>query len=627
MSNHTKLHELADRCGILRGYEGVDKRWHTTSDATMELLLAAMGVDASSEEAAARELHQRGPSELIKETTVATSACLPAMEVLGERRVFGLSVNLYTVRSATNWGIGDLGDLSRVVAWAARAGAAFVAINPLQAMVRRGDGNPYYPSSRLFLDPIYLDVELVPEFRDSPQAREMLAAEEARRRIEAVRTSADVQWQEVAEIKDAALRALHQTFAAGLTGVSRRREFDDFQRGEGAALRDFATYCALAAQFDGDSTDWRNWPAEYRRADSAAVESFRRANGAAVEYFAWLQFEIDRQLGQVAASARAAGMSLGLLGDLPVGCAPGGSDTWAHPEIFARRVSIGAPPDAYATAGQDWGLAALHPGGLAADRGDGYWGRMLRHAMRHGGALRLDHAMGVERQFWIPDGASPAQGAYVSYPTQQMIRALAAASRAQRCIVVAEDLGTVPAHFRDRLKSWAVLRNQILYFERAGNRFSVPQAYDVDALVAANTHDLPPLKGYWNGTDLTLRRRAGLLGEDELAAELSKRNDSCRALVAMLCEHGIVALDWQPAAPADLALPVHVYLASTRSRLLAIAVDDLGGEEEPVNVPGASQRQHRSWVRRMQMPLEDLCTDAAIASQLAQIAAARNRVI
>jgi len=615
-----RLRELSDRCGILAGYEGTDQRWHETSDPTRETLLQAMAIDASSEEAAERALREWSPA-VAPPGGGDELSCLPVAEVVGDRRVYGLAANLYTVRGARNWGVGDLTDLAGLIEWAGRCGAAFVGINPIQARNDRDDGNPYYPSSRLYRDPIYLDVEAIPEFAACGEARAQVSAVGFQDRIARHRAEEHLQWRDLAEIKDAVTGTLYRRFAADRDGGSERGlAFASYLHREGTALRDFATHSAIAEHIGPDACDWRSWPSEFRRRDGAAVEAFRRARADRVEYFAFLQFEVDRQLGRVAEVARVANVPLGIFGDIPVGCAPGGADTWSHPGAFAAGVSLGAPPDAYTSLGQDWGLAPLRPHALDAD---GYWRGVVERAMRHCGAIRLDHAMGVVRQFWIPAGAPPLTGAYVAYPTAAMVGVLAAESRRNRCVVVAEDLGTVPHDFRHSLKRWGMLRNQIVYFERSDDRFRGPHAYDVEALAAANNHDLPPIAGYWDGDDLRMRQSARLLVGDAADAAWADRERARGALVAALRDEGVVAGDWWPADPGVLAAAVHAFVASTPSRLVALSLDDLAGEHLPVNIPGASPAQLPSWRRRMRASIEELQASSNVRETLARIADVR----
>lgn len=617
------LREVARRCGIEPGYVGSDGAWHETGDGSREALLAAMGVDASDEASAARALSSGELGAAPSGDAAELDVCRRVEEVLSgaAERAFGLQANLYSVRSARNWGVGDLGDLHSLVDWAAGAGAAFVGVNPLSALDdHRADGNPYFPSSRLYFNWLYLDVASVPEIDTSAELRARAAAWQAA--ADELRAATVLDWRRVFDFKRQALSRLHDAFRARRDGGERAAAFAAFRRRGGRALSDFATYCAVAERHG--TGDWRDWPAELRRSDSPAVAALRAADPESVELFEYLQFELDRQLGAVAAAARR--LPLGIYGDLPVGVAPGGSDVWSFPGCFVAGARIGAPPDPYSASGQDWGLAPLDPRALLAPAGAGeasYWRLMLEQNMRHCGALRIDHAMGLVRQFWIPAGRPAAEGAYVRYPTAALVGELAAASRRQHCVVVAEDLGTVPEGFRDHLRRWGILRNQILYFERRDDGFLAPEQYDREALIAANTHDLPPLAGYWAGTDLELRAAGGVAGGEDLDAARAGRAADLDQLRAALRRRGLVADDWQPASAAELCAVVNEYLAAAPSRLLAVSLDDLGGETVPINVPSAANLPTPLWSRRMTRSLEDLRADPAAARTLERVRAAR----
>jgi 4-alpha-glucanotransferase len=623
VSERPLLREVARRCGIAPGYVGTDGAWHETSDASREALLAAMGVDAADEASAARALASgaveaapAGVGPAASAGAASGSSCRRVEDALGAAggggRAFGLQANLYTLRSAANWGVGDLGDLRSLVAWAAAAGASFVGINPLSALDDGlADGNPYFPISRLYFNWIYIDVAAVPELAASAELRRRAAA--WHHRLRELRAAAVLDWRQLIDFKRQALLPLYEVFRRRRDdGCERGTAFAEFRRRSGRSLIDFATHCALAEHFG--TGDWRDWPAEFQSCDATAVADFRSHHPQRVELFEFLQFELDRQLGGAAAAAAAA-LPLGIYGDLPVGVAPGGSDVWSFRRRFVTGARIGAPPDPYSASGQNWGLAPLDPRTLLAPcAGSGagdpsYWRLMLEQNMRHCGVLRIDHAMGLVRQFWIPAGRPACEGAYVAYPTAAMIDELAAASHRHHCAVVAEDLGTVPEGFREDLRRWGILRNQILYFERRAGAFVAPDQYDREALVAANTHDLPPLAGFWEGTDLELRAAGGVAGGEDLEAARAARREEIEELRAALRESGLVGRDWQPASAAELCAAVNEFLAGAPSRLLAVSLDDLGGEKVPINVPSASGLA-TLWSRRMSRSLEDLRSDA-----------------
>ncbi|MFL5576038.1 MAG: 4-alpha-glucanotransferase, partial [Gemmatimonadaceae bacterium] len=349
-------------------------------------------------------LRGRGEERATEQTLVVVPpACPSPARLLRGERVAGLTANLYAVRSARNWGVGDLTDLGELLAYAHGAGAAFVGVNPLHALRNRGgDISPYSPVSRLFRNVLYLDVERVPELAHAPEARERIASAGFRRELARLRESRQVDYESVMAIKLPLLETLHSRFR----GAPRREEYDRYLAAQGRALEDFATFCALEEHFTSRApraASWRAWPAPYRDPASPAVDAFRREHAERVDFHRWLQFALDRQLAAASARGRALGLPVGVYQDLAIGSAGDGSDCWAYQSLFVTGASIGAPPDPYAALGQNWGLPPVDPRRLAERRYD-YWIALVRSALRHAGALRIDHVMGLFRQFWIPEG-------------------------------------------------------------------------------------------------------------------------------------------------------------------------------------------------------------------------------
>lgn len=562
----------------------------------------------------------RGAEQLL---VVAPRSCRLAREALGDSRALGLWTNLYTVRSQRGLGFGDLGDLARLGVLAAELGGDFLALNPLHALSNRGDAiAPYSPQSRIWQNVLYLDVEALPELAACAPARERLASLPLAR----LRATPRLEHEAVLDAKLDVLRELHTCF------TKREREqpsergaaFARFRSEGGGALRDFAAFQALQAELR--EPDWRRWPERFATPDKPAVHAFATEHAREVDFHAWLQFELDVQLARAASAARAAGLRLGLVKDLAIGSAADSADAWANPGLFARGAALGAPPDAYAADGQNWGLPPLVPARL---RGSGYayLRHVLRAAFRSAGALRIDHVMGLSRLFWIPDGRPGSEGAYVRQPLEELLGILALESQRAQALVVGEDLGTVPAGLGPELASWGILSTRVLCFERNGPRFRASSDYPSRALVLASTHDLPPLSGYLAGRDLEIRRALGGIPSDAaLAMAKGARAEERDALVATLRDEGdLPAAD--PAAstaapPDDAALlrAVHAFLARTPARLVALGLDDLAGEAEPLNLPGVPVERHRSWSRRMRRTLEELAADPAIQSALSDAA-------
>jgi 4-alpha-glucanotransferase len=542
---------------------------------------------------------------------VAPDGCLPVEEKLGRRRAFGIWANLYSLRSARNQGVGDFSDLRRLARFAGRAGAAFVGVNPLHALRNRdGDVSPYSPTSRLFRNPLYLDVEAVPELATCRAARRRLAGGACRRALEELRAGDRVRYAESAAWKTAVLRDLHRDFSALPDSAPRRRAYAVFRRRAGRRLEEFATFCALEeVQAErGLPRDWRRWPEELRHPGSPAVARFCAERARDVDFHAFLQFELDRQLASAARASRRAGCAVGLYQDLALGSAPSGFDTWAAPELFAPGVSLGAPPDAYAPSGQDWGIPPFHPRRLA-EGSYAFFGELLRAAFCHAGALRIDHILGFVRQWWVPQGVPASEGAYVRVPHDDLFGVLALESRRAGALVIGEDLGTVPRQVPSLLARWGILSSRVLLFERdRRGRFRSAARYSPRALVSANTHDLPTLRAFLEGRDLALRRELGLLPDDDaLALALEERERELAALFARLRAGGHLGAGRPD--PPELARAVHAFLASTRAPLLGLSLDDLAGESEPVNVPGVSHERFPSWTRRMRLSLEALPRD------------------
>lgn len=553
---------------------------------------------------------------------VTPTACWTAADALGDRRAYGIWTNLYSIRTDASWGIGDFGDLRRLVAFGGREGAAFVGVNPLHALRNRGtEISPYSPITRLYRSAVYISVPDVPELADSDAARALIATEAVQQEIAALRDAALIDYDRVRTLKEQVLRVLFAEFLARHreSGTPRGAEFGEYTSREGRSLDEFVTFLALESHLanDGAPRYWRDWPAEYRDPGSAATRRFREENADELDWHRWIQFELDRQLRLAADAARDAGMPIGLYQDLAVGTSEGGSDVWAFQHLFDRGVTVGAPPDEYASGGQDWGLPPLDPNRLRAD-GYRYWIRLLRAGFRHAGALRIDHAMGLARLYWIPPGLAATEGAYVRYPADDLIAILALESRRHRAIVIAEDLGTVPEGFEALLERWGILSSRVLWFEREqGGGFKPQDSYIGRALVTTTTHDHAPLAAWLTARDAVVRREIGIITDEEAEEAAAWRSQERRALLDRLREAGLVAHDHDvdPTYAAMLAA-IYGFVAGTAARLVGVSLDDLAEESDPVNIPGVGPDRYPAWSRRMQMPLDVLAADPAAAGAL-----------
>ena len=550
-----------------------------------------------------------GAKRSTPKAAIAKKCFLP--DWLEDGRAWGITVQLYELRSLRNWGIGDFVDLAAFCVIAARAGADFVGTNPLHALFLADPArcSPFSPSSRLFLNPLYIAVDKVPGYTEEiaePHAIHHLA------------DSPLVNYEGVAETKLKALRKLWQ-----LRRKHARRKaiasdgFEAFRESGGEQLRLHALFEALSLHMveEGRGAGWTDWPKEFHDPAGEAVAEFARRHENEIAFHSWLQWLAYEQLDAAKAAARAAGMRIGLYLDLAVGEAPDGSARWSDRDLFVPGVSVGAPPDFFTANGQDWGLAPLSPDALARHRGAPYR-RMLDALMRHAGALRIDHAMSLWQIFLVPEGGVPAEGAYVSYPAEALLAALADASAEHGAIVIGEDLGNVPEGFRDMMEKALILSYRILYFEQKDGGFILPKDYPRLAIACLSTHDLPTLKGWWRGDDIRLRQEHGLIDAEAAATQAAERAALRNALIrTLLASRALKVQELMPvreasptsrsAVPSSLVVAAHRFMAKTPCLLMGIRLADLAGESRPTNLPGTTD-SYPNWRPKCPVPLEEL---------------------
>lgn len=559
---------------------------------------------------------------------VAPRRCHLAPALAEGARSWALTAQLYALRSAHNWGIGDFTDLGVLGSAAARQGAGALGINPLHALFpgEPRHVSPYSPSSRLFLNPLYLDATAVPDFAGQAPAGELAAA----------RGGALVDYPRVAALKRAALEVCYRRFVERHLGAApseRGEAFRRFQREGGRSLESFALFSALHEHMlvERGGFCWQDWPVALRNAGSAEVARFAEAHRGRIELHQYLQWEADRQLGE---AARRAGLSIGLYRDFAVGVDRSGADAWADPGMMVTGASVGAPPDLLNRKGQNWGLAPVNPVALKRERLQPFIAA-LRANMRHAGLLRIDHVMALMHLYWVPQGASPAEGAYVSYPFEELRHVLALESTRQRCAVIGEDLGTVPEGFRETMSDSGVLSYRLMLFERdSAGGFLPPPLYPEHASAAFSTHDLATLKGFWLGRDLEWRRELDLYPEPG-AADAERRDrqsDRRRLLDALIAAEvlpraaakQLLPKDGRPVFEPSLAEAVHRFLGVSRARLVLVQLEDLVGELEQANLPGTVD-EHPNWRRRLGRTLDDILDDPAFGALAAAMREARRR--
>lgn len=537
-----------------------------------------------------------------------------------DAKLWMISAQLYAVRSRCNWGMGDLGDLAHLVEQSAEAGAAGVLLNPLHALFPGvpAHASPYSPSSRLFLNPLYIDITATPGFIRSEASHHVMEAAGGDAVLNTLRQSSLIDYEAVARAKWPALEEMHRSFRRlhprdeswpGTLDES----FRAFRTCAGAALRHFALFQVLDevhSKAAGRRISWTDWPEAYRSPFSPAVLAFADAHADRVDFHEYLQWQADEQLAAAAAKCREGGMAIGLCRDLAIGVDAGGADAWSLQDVLVERARIGAPPDDFNPQGQEWGILPMNPLAL---RQQAYrpFIELLRSNMRHAGAIRIDHIIGFQRQFFVPVGGKAVDGTYVRYPFDDLLAITALESHRNRCMVIGEDLGTVPEGFRERMRAAGALGTCVLYFEKNGTgRFRPPADYPEMALASVTTHDLPTLAGYWEARDIEFRRATGAYtpAEAERAAE-ARRQDRA-ALFRALIDCKLIEVDVGKEAMVPermdptLARAVHLFLASARARILSIQLDDLLGELDQINMPG-TVHQYPNWRRKLSRDLED----------------------
>jgi 4-alpha-glucanotransferase len=515
----------------------------------------------------------------------------------GEMRVWGIAVQLYTLRSQRNWGIGDFTDLERMCEIAGDAGASYVGINPLHASHRTDPeaASPYAPTSRRFLNWLAIDVTAVPEAAD-PDVQQYIAS--IGDDLQAARNKFFVDYSRVAMLKAPALKLCF----AGLAG-ERAESFAAFVTAGGDALAHFAMHEALVARYGRNNA---TWPDGLRANEPKAIRAFRKAEPRAIEFAMYLQWLAADQLERVARNAKTHGVAL--YRDLAVGVESGGAEAWGTSD-YITTASVGAPPDLLNTTGQDWGLPPLSPATLARE-GYAAFAGLLADNMRAAGALRIDHAMSLMRLFWIPHGGRAADGAYIAYPFDDLLAIVARESKAAKCIVIGEDLGTVPDGFRDKMAANNILSYRILLFERDGaGEFLPPDAYPELALATTGTHDLPPLAAWLEGEDIALHQRLGLLDAETARRTREARDYGIEALQRALRAHGDLADD--ASDTESVVLAAYRYLAASPARIVMLQIEDAIGERSPVNIPGTN-REYPNWRRKLRDDLETIASDGRL---------------
>jgi (1->4)-alpha-D-glucan 1-alpha-D-glucosylmutase len=565
---------------------------------------------------------------------VAPQRCWTPAALQAGERWWGLTVQLYALRSSHDWGVGDFGDLRRLVEIASRQGASFVGLSPLHALFphRPEVASPYSPSSRNALNPVYLDVQLLLDQSGCREAVAHVNSDAFQERLQALRQTELVDYAGVATAKQEVLQLLWRHFESHEVDrkTSRAAHFERFVQGRECTLGRHALFEALQAHFfrqDPGVWGWPAWPDEYRDLDAPCVKAFARDHASDVRFRFWLQWLAECQLESVQHYARSRGMGLGLYCDLAVGSNEGGAETWVQPQLYALGMHVGAPPDPLNALGQDWGLPPVNPVALEQAR-FAPWIETLRANMRHAGALRLDHVMSLMRLFWT----SEEGGTYVRYPLDEMLGILALESHRHECMVIGEDLGNVAPRMREAMAEHALLSYRPLLFERTEDgAFKAPAQWHPQALAVVSTHDLPTLRGFWLGEDTTVLASLNLYPDDAARERhvVERAQDRARLLLALEREGLLPAgATVQPTSMPD-ATPafvdsVYAFLARTPCWLVGVQLEDVTGQLLQVNVPGTTEDRFPNWRRKLSATVDELASDPRFASLAAVLRAERS---
>ncbi|MGL5294910.1 MAG: 4-alpha-glucanotransferase [Aeromonas sp.] len=563
---------------------------------------------------------------------VAPKACYKQPPIADGRKVWGPSVQLYCLRSRHNWGIGDFSDLGQLVEKAAAWGAHFVGLNPIHALYPANpeSASPYSPSSRRWLNMAYIDVEAVPEFGQNDRLKAEVASLAFQQRLAELRAKEDVDYTGVIQTKLAMLR---QVFDEANFSAERQRAFDAFVIQGGESLQQQAAFDALQASFYANGENawgWPVWPQELRDYHHRAVATWVAAHPHDVAFYLYLQFVADEQLAKADARAKAAGMVMGIYRDLAVGVSEGSTELWANRDLYCPKASVGAPPDILGPLGQNWGLPPMNPSKLF-EAAYQPMVDLFRANMRACGALRIDHVMALLRLWWVPPQASAAKGAYIYYPVNDLLGILALESHRNQCLLIGEDLGTVPEGIDVTLKENGVHSYKVFFFERSkeDGGFISPADYTPQAMSALTTHDMPTLKGYWHCDDLALGRQLGLYPDDAVLQTLyADRHQAKQRILDSLHGHHVISdnishdVNWV-GMNTELNHGLQIHMSRGSCALFSTQLEDWLEMDKPVNVPGTSY-EYPNWRRKLSTDLEDIFTNEALKELAGKMSQARD---
>jgi 4-alpha-glucanotransferase len=563
---------------------------------------------------------------------VAPRHCYVPPSIEAHQRLWGVTLQLYSLSSDRNWGCGDFTDLNKIVEWAGKElGAGVIGLNPLHALRNTAPYHisPYAPSSRLYLNDLYIDLERLPEFYGSEQAQQQFRAPSFQANLQALRERRQVDYDAIATAKRTMLYLAYQKFLVDAYNgeepnlrpkTARAWLLERFIQSEGTPLELYATFQALEEErrlIQSTSITWHEWPQQFQSPGQPAREYAKR-HRKRVRFFQYIQWVANDQLNEIRRTTEQLAMPIGLYHDLALGADRNGAEAWIYQSVLAFKADSGAPPDAFAPEGQNWGLPPINPHAL---RANGYelMIQLLRKNFRSCGAIRLDHVMAFCRLFWIPRGRPASEGTYVQYPFEDLLAIVALESVRSKTLVIGEDLGTVPDLVREQLAKARVLSYRVFYFERnADGAMKPPGDYPAQSLAVATTHDLPTLTGFWAGEDLRVRAELGAFPDDVARCHAweERRRDKSSILHALQREQLLPSGMTEdpataPAMTSELCQAIHLYLARTPSCIVLVNLEDALGELPQTNLPGTVD-SHPNWVRKYSTPVNEMLRDARL---------------
>ncbi|PKF60606.1 4-alpha-glucanotransferase [Psychromonas sp. psych-6C06] len=565
---------------------------------------------------------------------ITPSACFTPKDMQQGKKIWGTSVQLYCLRSENNWGIGDFTDLKLLLEKTAQHGGDFIGLNPIHALSPAFPNNasPYSPSSRKWLNILYSDLTNIDEFKQDPDIQAKVESVAFQDQLNELRDTQWVDYEGVTSLKLNVLRSLFKILNSASSSKKRLASFKQYVEVKGESLIQQACYDALQFKFleeDASMWGWPVWPTDFQSFQSDTTQAWIEANYQEVMFWSYCQWVAELQLEEADQLAKKLGMTLGIYRDLAVGVGKGSSELWANHDLYCEQISVGAPPDILGPLGQSWGLPPISPDQLYKN---GYqpFIDLLQANMSHCGALRIDHVMALLRLWWVPDNATAKEGAYIYYPVQDLLNLLALESQRNQCLVIGEDLGTVPEGIDVLLQDAGVYSYKVFFFEQADDGgYISPAHYKEQAMATLSTHDMPTIKGYWHCDDLYLGKELGLYPDQQVLDKLMENRVFCKQqILNSLHGHSSLPTEYnrdatQTGMDQTLNFSMQAHLAKGNAALLSLQLEDFLEMEHPVNVPGTSD-EYRNWQRKLSQNLEQLFSNEQIKSLLENLTNARN---